>query len=430
MSAYDIFLAFDQIGDVRNVEKSGGSGKQFTVSFADSKASNAKQAAVNANADGASEQPADQMAKRRRIDNSASTPNNSAQLLPMNVPADLIDGCWLQIFERLHVRDLYEVANVCKRFHGHAKHVFDAKYGHRQFRPHDLADDSRPSASLSLYVRAIRTFTPKKAYVPGVGQGNYNQDVVLQTIAEHCTNLEALYIGPQQLEPATLAALRPMLSRLKVLEIQSQHFPMDCDGAEWQTEVLYIRCIGEWPAPDIKLPKLTKLMIGSSNDDDESMFDFLARNPQIETLEFDCVDFKSGRLWSLAEYVPNVKSLAIDRCRTSMGYKPDRAVGVFKHLTHCSLYDCSRKSSKNVFMILLNRSAVKVLRLNVFHGNGFIEDICGLTTLTDLRLYCTILCREQMLKLVKAMAHLRSLNVTPMDVARWQHFPDYFARFQ
>lgn len=403
MSAYDIFLTFDRIGDVENVEKSADD--KFTVTFADLAAP-----LTNANAN-AHDKPTEQPAKRPKIDINEPT---------IHETSDLNNHCWMHILERLPVRDLYEVAHTCKRFHAIATRVFHARFKDRQFEQNDLVCGEHPSASLSLYVHAIRTFKPKDVQIP---RSRNNSDIVVRTMIEHCADLEQLDTYYYSLGTETIAALWPILPRLKKLKMYAKQMPPASDDILWHTEQLNIWYEPDSPPIPIKMPKLTALTFDSiEGRNDPFIFGLLANHPQIEALSFISVNMSIHELWSLPEYVQNIKSLSLNNCNIdgtrNVG---DQSVGGFKRLKECFIND----NNFNVVQPLLDGSPIQRFSVKNVAGTRLIDGICRLTTITHLYLgfdvqtssnHNIFISHGQWVQLAEALNQLQSLRTMHMDI--------------
>lgn len=409
MSEYDIFSTFDQIGEIERIRKSDD---KFEVLFDHLMAPPVR---VTANASDAS---AAQPAKRQKTDNKESdesAPDKSDSPMPATVATDLDDHCWMEIMERLHTRDLYEVANTGKRFHAMATRVFHARYKNSQFERHSLRYDYT-RVSLSLFVHAIRTFTPKRICIDACDP---NENILLRTVIEHCADLEELDIGFfWKLQPETIEALQPLLPQLKRLKINAAYLPQTSDCTEWKTEELSITLDSRPPALNIKIPTLTKLTFCSKVYINYAfIFGVIANHPQIEALEFACVTISSNELWSLPEYAPNIKSLSFSHV-WSTGNASDRKVAVFKHLKQCVIRGTGEGDS-DVLLRLLDGSPIEQLTVQNVPDLALIEDICRFTTITHLVIemeedYLPV-SQHQWTQLAQALKQLRSLQTHGID---------------
>lgn len=419
MSAYDIFLTFDQIGEIYSVEKDADD--TFTVYFAELAAP-----LINASAN-----TNDEPSNRLNANNSAPTIDKLDQTQATTAAIDLNDHCWLEVFERLHVRDLYEVANTCKRFHTIASHVFRAKYKNRPFDNLALIRDDDCDPSLSLYVHTLRTFAP--SYICASWDEGDEISIILRTIIEHCTDLEKLSLPDCfSIEPDILADLRPLLCRASSLWIDSEAFLKSYHCAnEWQTEQLTIYPVEEFTEhwQHIKLPKLTEVTFTNSVDENnELVHAFLANHPQVKALSFECYTF-TQLLSSLPEYVPIIESLSFWNCDVqAIDNESGATVGVFKRLKKCFV-GVETSGIVGVLLRLLEGSPIEQLTLSNEGGveSGMIkrigrlpiESICRLPTITHLIMENVNLnvTHSEWIQLTKALNQLQSLHIERTNIS-------------
>lgn len=397
MSAYDILLAFDRFGQIAIVKKSAD--EKFTVLFADLAAPLA-----NANAN-AHDEPAHQPAKRPKVDNHEPT---------IHETTELNNYCWMNILERLHVRDLYVVADTCKHFRAIAKRVFHERFKHRQFKRDDLVCGENQS---SAFIHAIRTFMPNDVQIPWY----FHPDIVVRTMVEYCADLEQLdTYNPRclTLQSETIAALWPILPRLKKLKMYAEQMPPANDHIVWHTEQLGIWYETASLPIHIKMPKLTALTFDSIDErNDPLIFGLLANHPQIDALTFISVKMSINELWSVPHYVPNIKSLSLICCNIDGTRNVGaRSVGGFKRLKEIFI----NGQYFGELQPLLNRSPIQRLRLRNVNGTGLIVDICCFTTITHL---CVengdteiAITHSQWMWLVKALNQLQSLRTKRIEI--------------
>lgn len=297
--------------------------------------------------------------------------------------------------------DLYQAANICQRFRQVAVSAF-----RRQQRY--VGDICWVPAH---FVRFLRIFSPTKVRIRTSTNGK-----VFGAIAEYCHNLEALDIRKRLTQPHQLAAVRSLLPTLKTLSVKQMDIWNGEDAdVDWPLETLYIcgdcRALDmEW-APRLKLPKLKKLIVSVQNLDDPAFLDFLATNGHIEQLMMSHGCMSASGWHSIAERVPNLKSLTCYK----LGFHADvggnsvaPSVGVFKCLEEAAIWDCS---STKLPLNLLSTSAVKdvdvlIRRRKEIHG---LKRLVGVTRLT-LRLVQRVVIAD-VLANANAISGLRELHL-------------------
>lgn len=80
-------------------------------------------------------------------------PANSATTI-----LDLNDDCFIEVFRNLHITDLGEVADVCRRFQQNARYVAKSELKECLNLEYDQWTYDEPAASLSKIARMLRNF--------------------------------------------------------------------------------------------------------------------------------------------------------------------------------------------------------------------------------------------------------------------------------
>lgn len=388
---------FDRLGEVDDVQQSGAT--SFTVWFVAS----GKRDAVAATTSNAS---LERSAKRIKTDSYGASSDPPNQRVPPNIADVLNDDCLMEIFQRLHMRDLYTIAWTCKRLRALAVRVFQGRYRQRRFGSSDLKRDgiSRPRTWLSQYVHCVRIFRPTSV---GLCY-QYDKNIMLRALAEYCPDLEEIDIGEADIEPPTMAALRPVLPRLRQLVIGATDAYDNCGDVDWRLEKLNIEIHDNLALPSIKTPRLTELRLtnyGNSLQRNKTMlfeykkheiyepqiFSLLAKNAQLKTLQLHNITLSWDGWCSLADRVPNIDRLVI--CNGKMEHASDRVPGIFNSLAACELEDYYNDSE--TFLQLLEGAPLEELKFSGYMDDIDDEDerydvpidrICRLTTITRLTL--------------------------------------------
>lgn len=332
-------------------------------------------------------------AKRMKVDTIGSLVDPPSQRSPANIMNALNDDCLMELFDRLHTRDLYSVAYVCKRFRSMATKVFHCRFTERLFGWEQL-QRSLPVGSkvtLSLFVDFIRIFSPTNVQK----MHKFNENVVLQSMAAYCPNLRELDITSDQLDARTLATLRPILPKLRELLMPATNILNGCADIDWHLEELYIFPVERPVMPTIRTPRLAKVIFADRKPllwtDGPKIREFLARNQQVTTVELlDCK--LSWSEWCLlAECTPNIQELkmeAVDIERTDSS-TDDHVPGTFHRLTSCVLssYSNSQRLVDLLFGAPLKRFELCGFKSDENHHRMYpIDAICQLKTITCLHL--------------------------------------------
>lgn len=422
---------FDRLGEVDNVKKSGAT--SFTVLFV----AGVKRDAVAATTSNAPLRST----KRIKTDSCSSSADPPNQQAPPNMADALNDDCLMEIFQRLHMRDLYTIAWTCKRLRAIAVRVFRRRYRHRLFAPCDLRHygNSRPCTWLSQYVHCVRIFGPTRVGL----HFEYDKNIMLRALAEYCPDLEEIDIGEADIEPQTMAALRPVLPRLRQLSIGATDAYDNCGDVDWHLEKLNIRIHDNLALPNIKTPRLTELRLiyhGNSHEICRAMvfeykkyeicepriLELLTRNAQLKTLRLHNITLSWDGWCSLAERVPNIERLEIFDCQ--IGHASDRVPGIFNSLAAFELDHYINVSEP--FMQLVEGAPLKEFKLSGCMDDTDDEDddshvvpidrICRLTTITSLMLETVLYdCHERpvpvsdddLMRLTRSLTGLQELYV-------------------
>lgn len=350
MAAYDVFEAFNPIGDIKDVQRIND--QQFRILFAPT----------------------------YRRPNVVNRGNDALAVLN--------DDCLLEICKHdLDWRDLHAIARTSWRLQYAAAVNFRRRYRNKPFKWHDLlkSDAAPPKMTLSEFVSVLRIFQPPIVSLCVACDPN----ITHRAIAEHCPNAKWLDVSDSRIDQQTLAILRPMFPGLRRIAIPATDI-LDNDEVDWQLEELYIVSADGMDAvlPNIRAPGLRKLVLKNlaySEPKRPPILEFLARSAQVTTLRLDGATFSWGQWCGLAERMPNLEQLALCNCRIEDA--DDRTPGAaFNRLTAFELNSCGECEH---FMRLLHGAPLKHVKLHgyLYVGQGQrqvcpIDSICRLATTT------------------------------------------------
>lgn len=302
------------------------------------------------------------------------------QQSPKNIMNALPDKCLLDIFERLFVGDLLEVAHVCQHFNVLAVHVYRTK--HIQ----DTIDSTAKYSfmqTLTAFERFFSTFAPTKVEL----YARFNVDIMSYIVAEHCPELQELDLKCVRLTTQAIATLRPLLPRLKMLRTSEPSMCRDSDAAFWQLERLYIHFFSDWRLPNIEMPSLHTLTLDGIRFNDDFLFSaqFLPELARLRSFRFVSCTLYTHQLVMFLRMATNIETLVLEKCNIETWGRDDDTITALRRLKSCTIKDCT-ESTEKFLLLRLNEVPIEHLRLCSFNAARTVNDIHRLTSLTSLHL--------------------------------------------
>lgn len=336
---------------------------------------------------------------------------------PANIMNALYNDCLMELFDRVDTLDLYVLAYVCKRFREIAVKILKVRLKDTSFRRVDLIIYRR-SVPKALRADCIRVFGPTGAFI----FAGLDDNVVLRTIARHCTDfgkLDLMFLG---IDAQTVTSLRPCFPELRKLTIPATNIFDGCaTDVDWQLEKLSMHVVNENPImPSIKTPRLKKFnFFGRKFNVSLSgarIFEYLASN-DVSTVCFDFCNFNWAQWCRLPECAPNLQKLRLfdnsfaedtDTDGATNNQMPDR----FRFLSVCLLHRCSNTER---FMELLRGAPLQRLKIYGYKESSLIASICKLNTISILAIRGLArsikLLDEDLERLERSLPNLREIAV-------------------
>lgn len=298
----------------------------------------------------------------------------------------------MDIFELLSLQDLYAVAMVSEYFREIAVRVFRLRHRDRYFSHENV----------SFFVNCLRVFSPSQVQIP------YRVDEVIafEAIAEYCPNLTAISFTKECQEPQSNNIIAKLLPKLRKIEM-----PDICHCSDnWQVEDLHMAKGIKPLATYVTMPKLVRMKFSYyilHGSDDRAIFEFLSKNRHIEHLSFYTCSLSMAGMRSLAEYLPNLKSLDVDYMNI-VGWDTQQKGTVFECLENVTIGRCSHTEW---LVDLLDGAPLKRLDLFV-EDKQTIKGISRLASLSSLTLRrFTSMTIDDVLQLTRSMKSLEELDL-------------------
>lgn len=334
---------------------------------------------------------------------------------PLHILNALPDECLIAVFERLDVRGLYTMANVCKHFRRLAVYVFRKRYRGRYFAAADLRQRRRPVA-LSLLVNFLRIFAPTSVAMAGGSPAE--EDCMYGAMAAYCRSLEALDVLDMQ---SSVAVLWPLLPQLKTLKMFADYFDdAATTSAEWQTEELHLS-IGyedlDVFLPNVRMPALATLAF---YDFDAASFDalheFLTRNGRVKALTFVRCAFSWSVLCELLECTANtLEALTLDDTKFSYEITYDRRPAAFERVHKLQLL---HMEDFHLYERLLSDVPIDHLELDGRIGDQTVRALCRMRATTSLKVTMPSgISDDYLVRLVRSMRSLRKLHLVRANIS-------------
>lgn len=379
----------------------------------DAMTSNAKQSVVAA---AASDAILDRPANPTEVGTSDSS-KPSDQQPRANTMAALNDDCLMELFEWLDIRDLYELAYVCKRFRPIAVTVFKSKFRNKPLGGRHFSCNSMLTThEMSLFIDFVRIFDPPSILI----DSRFAFNTTLRRMAIYSTDLRELDISCYELDVQTQVAIQPILSKLRKLEILATNILDSHTIVDWQLEDLRI-----YPTErlalvmsSIRTPWLTKVVFmicEASPWDGSVVLEFLARNVQVTKLEFESCYFSWAQWCALAECAPNVQELKMSCVECTDTDIDNQVAATFQCLT---AFEIEHFPEDERIIESLCNAPLKRLKLQYCPNEDFLVRIVRSTsTLQELYIEMgplTMRCIERILGSGKA--------ITTFDVGQLRDF--------
>lgn len=306
-------------------------------------------------------------------DSSYDSPDRQS---PANIINALNNDCLMDIFEWLDLKYLNVLAHVCRRFRSIAISVFQRKFKNELFTGHRFYD-------MAFFIDCIRIFAPRSVSIDGHFDHIHNS--VLRAILEYCPDLQELGICTSNIVDAQiLADLRLILPKLRYLTIVATDILSDCGEVDWQLQELQFTLGRDLAMPTIKTPLLTKIRIKNEVNnrfiDKPPIFEYLARNYQVTTLELVNWCFTLDEWCTLFQCAPNIRELTMITAQIEDANIDNQGMDIFQYLTECSpVIECSIR--------FLRPAPLQRVKLSIW-SDAFaaseIDNICQLKTITSL----------------------------------------------
>lgn len=346
-----------------------------------------------------------------------------AQDAASNILNALNDQCFYEIFKRLNLPDLVNVAEVCVHFNEQAKKTFvTSKYKRLVFTGSEF--DDKPN----MMRKVMRHFGANIQSLC-IESKPRADDYLLQALLDFCTTdelkelrLELFHI--QEESPN----LGPLFARLEKLEMV--HCTMRIKLNQSMADCLLMRslrfescnmddddeCIGR------AFVDLDEAHFSHTNFNAEIVGHFIVSNPTITKLSIVQTVDEMRALQVIGQHLPNLRELEIVESNYKSNFEEDvLAIAPLTSLNVLKLHFNWVKAAPLLSALVTNKVALEHLAMdNVWLDNSAAESICQMTQMKVLHVNNgRDLTKEHLLDMVKALPELhelRLLNAVAIDV--------------
>lgn len=316
-------------------------------------------------------------AKRRRVDESRATGASADDSLDSPLGLSLVglhDYGLLNIFERMSIRDLCEVARTCVRFNGLAKAAFRVKYA--RFAIH-LNNGWTMPAIEALFMEFGELIKWLRLDVNMV-----LTNLLLGFIAKFCPNIEnitccsidamALAIQSyEQLAPADRQGVAAPFGKLVELEIVALQHQMEITLA------------------NVHLPSLRHLILGSAGLVGR-VGPFFATNNRLTMLRMDNVYSEYAHIQDILEHLVQLDELELSNCVWGDIYdvRPDMIdYGCFGRLQRLTKFSCQLpRADTESILAAMHAGNVPLKMLECIKVNGYPAIVEQMASVEELRI--------------------------------------------
>lgn len=340
-----------------------------------------------------------------------------AQDSPSNILNKLIDDCFIEIFKRLDLPDLVNVAEVCTHFNGLAKKTFlSTKYKQMDFK--DTEFDKQPNKMRKVLrhfgenMHSLRISAQRPRTI-----SNY----LLAAIVEHCTELKELDLSSFSIHQDSPNGGPTFFSRLEKLRmsfcqvnIKLEQAMAHCDGIKY---LRFDKCRLE--ANDECIVRvfgnLKDAHFCNTNFSAEHMTRFIDMNPTVTALTIEKCGGGGGwpSLGLISQKMPNLQYLDISTPHDQSSFQNDVvAIAQLTQLKHLKLNFNGMNAAPLLSALVANN--VPILRLCIIKGRMYddaVTCIVEMKQLEKLQLNRTHVRNRHLIQIAKALTELQELRL-------------------
>lgn len=391
------------------------------------------------------------LAMRHSNNSSKTTPSIAATKRRTSI-VDMNDDCMFEVFKYLRLIDLCVVADVCQRFRQNAKRHFASVkvkkiYRNNYFRrsitfpnlpeglkisklKHDFLIESRVVRNFGAFINLMKFTSPNKERVKAINTIREYERRIVETLSMHSVEaLTELDLKGFDITDEIATTMRPLLERLHSLTLESCKWDKLFGKMlpKWSAELIELKIdLGWMSIPSelevllyqsfLKLESISFSCVEQLTNDD--IDEFLKRNPQLKKIGFaHCRLLDDNIFQSIAEYVPGIESIRIDRVSQSNDSN-SKCFGKLTNLKSLELYNCRTADVINV-LNEINAANIPVEHLKLYHvavaydsNHQLVDGILKMKMLKTLLLQGSFnLMNSQLIDICHHLSELSELRV-------------------
>lgn len=338
-----------------------------------------------------------------------------AQNAPSHILRMLNDDCLFHAFRRMHLLDLVQVANVCRRFQQIAANVFLTRYPRGKFDLRDLRHSG--DVTLSQMDDCLQAFG---ACIKSIDVTfELHEEILLGMVAEHCTHLEELEFNGASVTMETILALRPFVEQLTAVTLRTMTDDIALMfSARSRLQTLYIHSrVGSSTLPaTLRLPQLRDVQLIGVLAAPAVFEAFIQRHGTIERLLITDRQLDRGLMHSIPRHLARLERLVlVGNCPEHTFFSNWERLKCLRQL----VFDGRNYPVAGILQSLVDGDVpLEGFRLSssrIDHPS-IMAALCRLTTVSDVELTqnggAANVTDGDLARLARSLAGLRSIRVT------------------
>lgn len=333
---------------------------------------------------------------------------------PSNILNSLNDQCFYEIFRRLDLPDLVNIAEVCQHFNGQAKKTFSSS-AYKQMNLTDTVYRDQPNKMKKV----LRHFGAdiQSLHIESVPRAD---TYLLNAIHEYCTeNLKELRLELFHIEEDA-PALRPLFSKLEKLELSNckariklDQSMADCTGLQVlrfdSCDLEYDdECIGR------TFMNLQEAYFSHTNLSAEIFQHFIVSNPSIVKLSMNQAFDEARALHLIGQNMPNLTELEFIESNYKSNFQEDvLSIGQLHSLNVLQLHFNWYQAAPLLNALVTNNVPIKHLKMeSVWIDDNAAENISKLNQIKILEIIgARDLTKGHLIEIAKDLHELQELRL-------------------